>query len=769
MKKVRISTMVLALGLMVLASCNKDKHNNNEAVLSACMEQHGFPNRTIINPETGQIKWLNDDKIVIVNGENVSAQFAIQTGAGEACATFHTTEGFEMTGPFVAAYPQNATINGTTVTFDLQPTQTLTQTGTFADGANPMVAYSSDENLLFKNLCGGLNIRLLGNNVHVSGIRITGGQGEKLNGAFETDCTAAEPVLVATQGNAGTNAVTLNCDVTLTSTTTAQEFFIILPVGALGQGFTMEVLDGENVIAEKTLETNMAQIERNHVKCFNPLLIGETPTPIELPDVTTAQITNITTTTAIGGGEIISNGGNAIIECGLCWSTDQEPTIAGDHIASDVTMGGFSAQMTGLSPNTTYYVRAYAINGAGTGYGEVLTFTTGSIITVPTVTTAEVTGITSTTATVGGTITDAGNGTIEESGICYKIGNDDWTCMAVAATNNIFSVVLEGLTPNTTYTIHAYATNEEGTSYGDDVTFTTLTGVPEIPEGAINGLFTINANGDQVYFSQGNLQYQASTNIWRFAENQWDFVGGAETQYNYHIGEECGTVYENGVKCDNTLISSTYSGWIDLFGWGTSGYNHGAVCYQPWSISENGEDYYAYGNSEYNLYDQNGQADWGYNAISNGGNLENSGWRTLTQPEWNYVLNTRTTTSGMRWAHAYVNDVEGLIILPDNWSNAIYTLNHTNIGLIWGQDGITATDWTDILEVNGAVFLPGAYLRQSLNQFVWWGNDMYGNYWSSTSNGSSASFVNFTFGGDIYMFSSPRHAGLSVRLVRNAE
>ena len=86
---------------------------------------------------------------------------------------------------------------------------------------------------------------------------------------------------------------------------------------------------------------------------------------------------------------------------------------------------------------------------------------------------------------------------------------------------------------------------------------------------SITGGFTINEDGDKVIFSQGNLQYQASTGTWRFAENQYDYVGNATL----------GNVYENGVKCNNALISDSYTGWIDLFGWGTSGYNHGAVCY----------------------------------------------------------------------------------------------------------------------------------------------------------------------------------------------
>ena len=418
--------MALTLGLMALVSCNKDKQTSKEAVFTADIEQlAGQQGRTAINPENGMVKWLAGDKIMVANDEGETATFTLQSGAGTTNGTFRTTGEFEMSEPFVAVYPQTATLNGSTATFNLPATQTLTQTGTFANGANPMAAYAEDENLQFKNLCGGLDVRLLGDNVHVSGIRITGSESEKLNGTFAVDCSASEPTLMANQGTNGTNIVTLNCDVTLTSTTTAQEFFIMLPVGALANGFTMEVLDGTEVICTKQLETNLAQIVRNEVKRFNPLLIGETPIPIELPDVVTNEVTGITTTTATAGGEIISDGGSAITECGVCWSTEGEPTVDGDHMATQVTMGEFSVILAGLTQNTTYYIRAYAINEAGTGYGDVITFTTEEeiVITVPTVTTAEVTEITTTTATVGGEITDAGNGTISESGICYKTGN----------------------------------------------------------------------------------------------------------------------------------------------------------------------------------------------------------------------------------------------------------------------------------------------------------------------------------------------------------
>ncbi len=276
-----------------------------------------------------------------------------------------------------------------------------------------------------------------------------------------------------------------------------------------------------------------------------------------------------------------------------------------------------------------------------------------------------------------------------------------------------------------------------------------------VPEGAINGLFTINANVDQMYFSQGNLQYQASTNTWRFAEYQWDYVGNSWS----------GTVYENNIKCDNSLISSIYDGWIDLFCWGTSGYNHGANCYQPWSTSCDWSDYYPYGQITGNLYDQTGEADWGYNSISNGGNITNS-WRTLTVEEWVYLFETRSTSSGIRYAKAIVNDVKGVILLPDNWSTSTYTLNNTNQSdADCSSNTINIAQWS-VLENAGAVFLPAAGGRYGTDTV----DVNYGRYWSSSHmsdiqvylvNFSDISLEPGTWGHHYY--------GQSVRLVHIAQ
>lgn len=286
---------------------------------------------------------------------------------------------------------------------------------------------------------------------------------------------------------------------------------------------------------------------------------------------------------------------------------------------------------------------------------------------------------------------------------------------------------------------------------------------PTIPTGAINGLFAINANGDQVYFSQGNLQYQASTNIWRFAENQWNYVGGTE-DYN---PEEYGNVYEGGVKCSNNEISSTYSGWIDLLNWGTSGYNHGAVCYQPWTTSTNKEDHYAYGLWNSNLYDQTGQADWGYNAISNGGNEENL-WRTMTRDEWDYLLNTRNTASGIRYAKGIVNGVKGVVLLPDVWLSSIYILEDINDNEAdYNSNIITLEDWSDFLEANGAVFLPASGARLGTECYF---SGESRSYWTSSYlDRNSVTGVNVSGNWGLYVGTFVRASGSSVRLVCDAE
>ncbi len=259
--------------------------------------------------------------------------------------------------------------------------------------------------------------------------------------------------------------------------------------------------------------------------------------------------------------------------------------------------------------------------------------------------------------------------------------------------------------------------------------------------GALPGKFSVDDKGTQVQFSRGNLQYRDSIATWRFATNQWDFVGDAKQ----------GTVSEAGEKSDNEKIDRDYTGWIDLFGWGTGN--------NPTESSTNIDNYSV-------------SVDWGTNTISNGGNTPNI-WRTLTKDEWAYLFCGRTNAAKL-FSLGKVNGVNGTILLPDNWAGAkfdnaadglvdkgsyYYNSKETNFTL-HTYDGDT---W-NAMERAGAVFLPAAGDRYGkvVRQI-----GAYGHYWSVSSNDIfSACILSFD---SVYLElkgSFYRRYGSSVRLVR---
>ncbi len=259
---------------------------------------------------------------------------------------------------------------------------------------------------------------------------------------------------------------------------------------------------------------------------------------------------------------------------------------------------------------------------------------------------------------------------------------------------------------------------------------------PPSGDGVLPGAFSVSAT-QQVHFSQGNLQYQASTGTWRFAEHQYDYVG---TQ----IADDYGWYGGNVSGSDNRNISSTYSGWIDLFGWGTGN--------NPTLVSTNNTDYSTF-------------VDWGSKAISNGGNAVNQ-WRTLTTSEWDYLLNSRTNASSKRGT-GNINGVGGLIILPDSWTlpsgcpqfNSGYAFYHDD----WTHNSYTLAQWAQ-MESAGAVFLPVAGDRRGTNvRYVGAG----GCYWSSSPNTELGAYL-MRFGSDHLNATSniDRFVGFSVRPVR---
>ena len=210
---------------------------------------------------------------------------------------------------------------------------------------------------------------------------------------------------------------------------------------------------------------------------------------VELPVVATLAITEITETSAIAGGEIASDGGAEVTARGVCWSINQNPTIENDKTVDGSGVGSFTSNITGLTQNTTYYVRAYATNSEGTSYGEEVSFTTLEevVIVAPTVVTLDVTEVAQTTAVSGGDVTSDGGSEVYSRGICWGVNpnptlDDDFTTNGDGLGE--FTCNIVNLTPNTKYYVRAFATNSVGTSFGEQVEFTTL----EVEEdGTING------------------------------------------------------------------------------------------------------------------------------------------------------------------------------------------------------------------------------------------------------------------------------------------
>jgi plastocyanin len=192
--------------------------------------------------------------------------------------------------------------------------------------------------------------------------------------------------------------------------------------------------------------------------------------------LTTAAVTDISETGAVSGGNITDDAGSDVTARGVCWGTIVNPTVGGTHSTDGTGIGTFSSTLTGLTAGTVYYLKAYATNSAGTSYGDEVTFTTNSS-PLPVLTTTAVTSVTGSAAVSGGNITDDRGGNITERGVCWSTVinptiSDSRTSDGTGKGEFISN--LTNLAGATKYYVRAYATNSFGTSYGNEVNFTTM-------------------------------------------------------------------------------------------------------------------------------------------------------------------------------------------------------------------------------------------------------------------------------------------------------
>ena len=238
------------------------------------------------------------------------------------------------------------------------------------------------------------------------------------------------------------------------------------------------------------------------------------------------------------------------------------------------------------------------------------------------------------------------------------------------------------------------------------------------------GIFSVAPN-KHVSFSQGNLQYFPAANLWKFADNQYEYLGAS-----------------------NKYLSPTYRNWVDLFGWSGEGSN------APFGVS-----------TSTNHADYAGEfLDWGTNPIC--GDAANI-WRTLSKNEWNYLLNDRKNATSLIGI-ANINGINGLVILPDNWTcPAGVTFKsgfHSSCGVDYyaAYQTFTADQWSK-LEKSGAIFLPAAGYRRGSDVYD---VQNYGSYWATEYNGYQANDLDF-LSCVARMDTTSRYCGQSVRLVHD--
>lgn len=294
------------------------------------------------------------------------------------------------------------------------------------------------------------------------------------------------------------------------------------------------------------------------IRCIKNTDQGTTPT------VTTSTVSNITQTTATCGGNISEDGGTVVTERGIYYGTLINPENNGTKVQVGSGEGSFTTSITDLTVGTTYYIIAYATNSTGTSYGTELSFSTSSSINTPALTTTGVSSVTNNSAISGGNITSNGGSEVIARGICWSTSQNptitdshstDGTGIGSFASNII------DLTVGTRYYVRAYASNAVGTSYGDEISFSTteLITLPSLnTDGISNITYTMAKSGGNITsdggasVTQRGVCWSTSTNP-TIADNYTNDGNGINAFESYLNELTAGTTYYIRAYATNSL------------------------------------------------------------------------------------------------------------------------------------------------------------------------------------------------------------------------
>jgi hypothetical protein len=189
--------------------------------------------------------------------------------------------------------------------------------------------------------------------------------------------------------------------------------------------------------------------------------------------LTTSVVTEVSYTSAISGGDVTDEGGATVFSKGISWNTSADPTTSNSTTTENGGLGAFTINLTGLIPNTKYYVWSFATNSAGTGYGNQVIFTTKQL-EVPGLSTTAITEITKTTAKSGGNVTAENGSSVTDRGVCWATTINPTTGnykTSDGSGTGAFTSSITGLIAGTIYYVRAYSTNSTGTAYGNEISF----------------------------------------------------------------------------------------------------------------------------------------------------------------------------------------------------------------------------------------------------------------------------------------------------------
>ena len=285
-----------------------------------------------------------------------------------------------------------------------------------------------------------------------------------------------------------------------------------------------------------------------------------------VPTLTTTAVTNITGTKATSGGTISDEGSGTVVERGICWSKGITPTVSDKITVEGGGVGTFVSNMSELDAATTYYVRAYAKNDAGIGYGMAVSFIT--LGQAPSATTQSATNVTAISATLNGVV----NANYLSTTCTFEYGTTTSFGQTVTATqspvtgnsNSNVTADLTGLAPGTTYHFRVKTVNSLGTTNGNDLSFTTLGQAPTaITQAAcclsstgakLNGSVNPNYLSTTITFEYGLTTAYGST----IAATPSPVTGNSSTSVGAVIsGLNSNTIYHFRIKAVNSL-GTTY-------------------------------------------------------------------------------------------------------------------------------------------------------------------------------------------------------------------